>query len=467
MMKPRLLTNSGLGYYRGGLPAGGFADDAAMLAEYPLANSPKLRLPLGAAEMLDVLPYTWVNSPTDDQLQSFTAAGGAKTVTNSQGKIISCLTPAAVHSTFAVGGGTFHPSLDTPAKWSNRYIQYNDEGDRGDNGVWHGFDAGVRAFLFDRWSEFSATAPVGYGKPQRDADALAWNCAVEGLTTLFNGLRSLLPNSRWSIHLLPNRPNVTNSLPNSGSFLMDLNWGQTGPTSRWRGVGAADPSQAVAYADFWLSCAEDAFQPAADASDWICPRLYIDDRMRNWDQEVPGQSHPQFWTEANAPIFREYRLQEWSDRVELSVTIANRKPVYPAVVPTHPGSDYTDDPLDMGWYNQLSVDLESHREQMRRVMARCAGVSIWSSEDYIGRVAMKIGRDSGVQTTEQFRKNIKRRFPGLFDLPIEVSAENDALWRTTANWAAYQSAYMDHTMQMAQASALLGGATQSTLLQYI
>ena len=489
--RPRLLTNVGLGYRRGGLPyAGtpenptGFESEDALLEVYPYADSNRLRQ-LGAVEMLDYLPGQWTSGDVSDtnNLIAFTAAGGATSVTTSRGEIVRSPKPEVVLSKLAINGGTFHPNLTTQSDWDGRFVEYDDE-----SLLWDGLDAGVRATLFDRWAEFSATPPSGYTQADRDADTLAYDCAVEGITAIFNHLHAQLPGSMWSWHRVPVRAQTTNAV----GFRMDLDYGQSGSAARWRGVGSSDENTANQYADFWLDCAEEVYSPLASVFRWFSPRIYIDKRMRNWDQEVPGQLPPQFWDNTdNAEYFRESWLKMWSDQVDLCRRIAPSKPLYPAVVPHHPvpGSDMTDDTSIEDWYKGLSVDLESHREQTRRISDRIDGVSIWSGEDYTGRVAFSVGRpqanpatapaNGDIWTDPNYNINapafvdgpivgarvrIQRRFGISTDLPPHPDNQMDEdAWRDPARWSEYNEKVVEHMAAMASSSVLLSSARASTL----
>jgi hypothetical protein len=490
MSLPRFLTDYGLGYYRGGFPAAEFADDAAMLAQYPVATSAKL-VQLGGADMLDYLPGQWTSSLISDtaNLVSFTAASGATSVLDSRGNTITCPKPSVVYGMLAVGGGEFHPTLDSVGDWDGKFVQYNDE-----SLCWYGLNAGMRARLWDRWSEFSATAPLNaYGLAERNLDETAYQCAVEGLTSVLSHMQTQLTGSRWAVHLMPVRGQTT-SLAQAGnaSALYDHNFGQWGNSSasRWRGVGASEPlaTQADDYADFWLDVAREIYQPIANASGWLCPRLYIDPRMRNWDQEVPGQTAPFGWTNsATAALIRESYMLTYEDQVDLCKAMAPNKPLYPAVIPFHavPGATATNDTSQMGWYEGLSVDRETHREQMSRIAGKANGVSYWSSEDYLGRIAFGIGRPQAnpanapaggdvwgagynIETAEggiiKTRLRIQRRF-GLFTslaLHPATQAGEDA-WRTQANWTAYNAACVANLERLAAATVLRGSAKQTTL----
>lgn len=483
--RPRLLTNVGLGYRRGGLPASEFADEDAMLQAYPYADSNKLRQ-LGAVEMLDYLPGQWTSEDVSDtdNLIAFSAANGETSVTTSKNETVRSPKPEVVLSKLAINGGTFHPNLTTQSDWDGKFVEYDDE-----SLLWDGLDAGVRATLFDRWAEFSATPPSGYTQADRDADTLAYDCAVEGITAIFDHLHTQLPGSMWSWHRVPVRAQTTNAV----DFRMDLDYGQLGAAARWRGVGSSDENKANQYADFWLDCAEKVYSPLASVFGWFSPRIYIDLRMRNWDQEVPGQSPPQSWDNTvNAGYFRESWMKMWSDQVDLCRRIAPATPLYPAVCPYHPvpGAVLTNYANSMDWYKVLSIDLETHREQARRISDRIDGVSIWSGEDYTGRVAFSVGRpqaDPGNAPANgdiyddannydvndpafadgpivRARARIQRRFGISTDLPPhpDNQADEDA-WRDADRWAEYNEMVVQHMNAMASSSVLLGSARASTL----
>jgi hypothetical protein len=492
MSLPRFLTDTGLGYYRGGLPAGGGfdGDDAAMLAQYPLATS-SLLPKLGAADMLGYLADTWAGSLYQAQPIVFEAADGATSVTDSRGKVIKSMTPQAVFSRLKVGGGDFHPDLDSVGDWNGKFVQYNDE-----SLLWHGMYAGMRAKLFARWNEFDSQTPPenSYSAEDRDKDLLAWDCAVEGFVKILDYMHAQLPGSRWSVHLLPTRAETTQVQPGGfSSALYDHDFGQWGNSaaSRWRGVGATGDlaTKANDYADFWLNVAEEVYGPVAAASGWLAPRLYIDVRMRNWDLEFPNQPTPGGWgNPAQVGFVREAYMGAYSDQVDLCRRMAPDTPLYIAVCPhlAVPGAVATNDTNIQAWYQHMSVDAETFREQMRRVLDRCDGVSFWSGEDYNGRVGMGIGRAAanpanspvnGIWDNPDYNPNLaengiiktriglSRRFPQIFghlDLHPNTQAGEDA-WRTPELWAEYTAACMKHLNTLATSAVLLGSAKQTTL----
>lgn len=492
MPSPRFLTDWGLGHYRGGFPAAGFANDTEMLAQYPLKNSLKLAK-VGGAHMLDYLPQQWVydyytvqQGYTDSQLLiPFTAAGGAYRVTDARGGETKCPKPELVFSRLAVAGGSvgaFHPTLTLMSDYNGKFLQYNDE-----SLFWYGLYAGVRVKLYDNWANSGLPAIQSYGSTQRDADYIAWQCAIEAVSSVFSYLRWQLPGSKWTIHLVPVRSQRTDAVQVNGIPISDLMYGQSGSGARWTGVGSTGDQLdwATTYAALWKESAKQAYQPIANALDWICPRLYIDDRMRNWDQEVPGQAPPTGWTDpATATLIRESYLRAFEAAVEVSKHIANKKPVYPAVIPFHAGqsNNVTNNTLVQDWYLGLNIDLETHREQMRRIVSKTDGVSFWSSDDYIARECFNIGV-AGVTLADappggdvfaagytmpnkvKLRVRTQRRFPGVFDHLVphpSTQAEEDA-WRTVENWNTYNDLAIKQVEQMAQSSALLGVLRQSTL----
>jgi len=454
-----------------------------MLAVYPYADSNKLRQ-LGAAEMLDYQVGQWTSADVSNSnnLIAFSAASGATSVTTSRGDIVKSPKPEVVYSKLKVGGGTFHPNLPNASDWNGVFIQYDDE-----SLLWDGLDAGVRARLFDRWGEFSNTPPDGYTQPERDADKLAYDCTLEGITAIFGHLHTQLPGSMWSWHRVPVRAQTTTSV----GFRMDLDYGQSGNAARWRGVGAPANDEAIAnqYADFWLDCAADVYGPLASVFGWFSPRIYIDLRMRNWDQEVPGQTPPQFWGNTEDVAHRrESWMKMWSDQVDLCRRIAPSTPLYPAVCPYHPvpGAGLTDDATSMDWYKVLSIDLETHREQALRISDRIDGVSIWSGEDYTGRLAFSAGRPQADPTNApangdiydvnapafadgpsvRARARIQRRFDISTDLsPHPDNQADEDAWRDADRWAEYNEMVVQHMNAMASSSVLLGSARASTLAE--
>ena len=498
MSFPRFLTNYGLGYYRGGFPAGGFDNDAAMIAQYPLADSNKLRK-LGADHMYDYIPGQWVYEyHTDagmsdaDLLIPFTAANGARRVVDSRNEEIHCPKAELVYQRLAVSGAqnaVFHPTFTTASHYSGKFFQYNDE-----DMIWQGLYAGVRAKLYDNWTGSGLPDPIGYTLANRDTDTQAWECAVEGITAVFGYLRQQLPGSRWAIHLVPSRPQRTDSLKVGGISLTDMIYGQSGSGGRWRGIGSTGEqlTQAQDYADLWMAAAQQAYQPIANQSDWLCPRLYIDDRMRNWDQEVPGQLPPFGYTvEATAAQIRESWLSKWEDQVDLCNTLGqNKKPVYPAICSIHAGSgnNVTSNTNIQDWYLGLNVDLESHREQMRRILDKVTGVSYWSSDENQARLAFSIGQlqldveganpthppppggdvfaaGYTMNETVKMRVRTQRRFPGVFSglHPHPDTQAGEAAWRTVANWEKFHAKALEQIERTASASTFLGSARQTTL----
>ncbi|MGA1730488.1 MAG: hypothetical protein ACO4B5_09680, partial [Steroidobacteraceae bacterium] len=189
---------------------------------------------------------------------------------------------------------------------------------------------------------------------------------------------------------------------------------------------------------------------------------------------------------------RESYMLSYSDQVDLCRRMAPDKPLYPAVVPYHvtPGSELTNVTSNPAWFQGMSVDAETHREQMRRILDRCNGVSFWSGEDYNGRVAMAIGRApanptqapaNGIWDTQDYdpdlaqngiiksRVRLYRRFPHIFghlDFHPNTQAGEDA-WRSPELWAEYTEACMKHLNTLATSSVLLGTARQSTLTSLI
>jgi hypothetical protein len=504
MSLPRFLTDYGLGYYRGGFPAFNYANDTAMLAEYPMATSARLEK-LGGGNMYDYIPGQWVMDynaglPDADLLLPFTAASGAYRVTDSRGKEILCPKPEKVYERLAVSSAQnaiFHPTLTTAASYSGKFFQYNDE-----DLIWEGMYAGVRAKLYDNWGNSGLPPYTGYTEADRNADHTAWLCAIEGATAVFGYLTTQLVGSRWTIHLMPTRPQNTLSVPApNGIYLTDLNYGQTGSGARWRGIGATgeQATQAATYADLWVESAKQAYQPIADQLGWICPRVYIDNRMRNWDQEVPGQEPPFGWTvPATADLIRESFYKSFEDQVAVAKHIANGKPLYPAIIPIHSGqsNNVTNETDKQDWYLGLNVDLESHREQMRRILDDVTGISFWSSDDniareafYIGKAPMDIeGNDTPSSTpvspppggdvfatgytmpnVVKLRVRTQRRFPGVFDHlhPHPTTEAEDAQWRSVENWNLYHQNALKQVESMAVSAVLLGSAKQSTLTSLI
>ena len=450
----RILTNWGLGHDVGGYPLNGYAanDYATFRSDWPLPVSTRLAK-LGCDPFRDFLPGGWEPANTTGSRYAFAAASGATSVPTSRGESVTCPSWNAVYDTLAISPNTTQPfyyDLTTAADFAG-YWAYNDE-----TKLWYGFDAGIRAELWRRRGELSSNYVGSYTQSDYDTDKLAYDCAVEGLAHVFDNWHSTFPLSKMGIHIWPIRAQNTTAI----SFLRDLNIGQPtgGAGSRW-----GDDNE---YRLFWLDCVETMLQPAANVQRWLAPRLYMDDRLRNWTGGVDIYG-------ANGDDIRASWYLMWQDICELAVKLADGKPVHPAVMVIHPGRDnvFEDDPSKQGWYKALDTDMESFRLQIAAITASGAdGPSFWCPDDTYARTMCNAGVAPTVAAAATdakvvYRKRMQRRFPGLLDGldPFPQTEAGELAWRSSAVWSAFNDAAIRSLEAKATAAAFGNAATQTTL----